>query len=230
MPEKYIALSKVITAGMKVIIDFMSHVNSEKEMYTPFLTLNTVVEEIIDDESLLIHMPTYKGDYYKMAKSDLIYLRFMTKTDLYSVQLKYDRRVLQGSLLLAKVYLDGPIRSTQARGFYRLPHALSVTVGYLDQDEEEQSYEARTVDISAGGMLLASAERLENGANITLTFDIGSPVTLNGTALRVTTSDSPAYRFRIAVRFEDLHEQMQSRISMFVMRKQMDQRKRIGDI
>jgi len=229
-----------LRVGMKALVDFkvadLSH-GCDK------LSLTTIVEEVSSDFHLLIQMPVYQRMYYPMSVNQLYRIRLMSENSIYSVSARFVEKIARDNLIFAKVMLVGPMNSGQKRESYRLPCSFDVDCMKLNisdealdvaQDEQTPSAEptkftCRTVNISGGGMLLVTNEKIKLSEHIMLTIDIGTSEDIVGRVLRVEKGADVAYANRIAIKFIGLTNEQHCKISKFIIKEQFNKRRQLVD-
>lgn len=193
------------------------------------LTLPSAVEELPDDEFILINMPIHGGYYYPMPREPLL-MQFLVDSKSYAMQVQFEDRVERNGLLFAKMRRQGKIREHQLRDCYRHKCSIPVIIERLchsgeDDDPEAEASGGRILDLSDGGALFATDERIEKGEKIALTFEARGSETVEAKALRVETPEEGKYYFRVASKFK-IDEQQANRIYKYIVDLQMEQRRR----
>jgi c-di-GMP-binding flagellar brake protein YcgR len=228
MRKKVIPPKKVnvkIKEGMKVFLDIELKDGGGGTRHT--ISLKTVVDEVLDDGSLIVYMPTHKSYYYPLPAEDSFLLHFFVKSVMYAVPVRYEERFKTGNIVYAKLSRLGEIVQRQRRHCYRLPCSMPVTIERLySNDDEQQQGEGRMINFSDGGMLFATNEDINVNDKIILTFDIGKVETVEATALRVENPTIDGYKRNVAVQFIILEKSQKSRFFKFIMDEQREERKR----
>jgi c-di-GMP-binding flagellar brake protein YcgR len=139
--------------GMKIFVDVpIPRVDRDGPSRA---SLSSVIEEIIDAETVLIQAPTYQGNYYHMSSLDAISIRFPTKTSIYSFDAKYQGTVQRGSMSFARMQRVSAYEERQLRDCFRLPCFIPTNVKRYWESERKPSSEYSIVlpDISEGNLL-----------------------------------------------------------------------------
>jgi len=226
MPAK--ANAEIKTAmRISLEIQLKNDINGMKNI----LTLNSVVEEILEDGSLLLQMPTYQGYHYPLPRESTILMHFIMDSEMYALPVQFEERIERDGFMFAKVRRRGRTKAHQRRDCYRFPCSLPVTVERLWQHEREiyperQPTEGRIIDFSDGGMLFATDENIKKGEKITLTFDMGNVETVEGLALRSERIEDGKYLFKVAAQFRNTDIVQQRRFYKHLVNMQQEERRR----
>lgn len=119
------------------------------------------------------------------------------------------------------------VRRLQRRQMYRLPVVLPVVYKPVGSEE---AHKGNTVDLSGGGLCLASDQRLERGTELELSFSMpdGCEITGRGRVVLVNEGRDgqgpPRYLHGVA--FQELPEAVQERIVSFIFAEQRERRRR----
>lgn len=190
------------------------------------LSLNSVVEEVMDDGCLLIHMPLYRGRHYSLPKDDSFSIHFFIDTKMYTLPVQFQERIMRNNMVFAKVRQLGAIKQGQRRDCYRLPCSLPVTIMRQDAEGTEQSVMGQMIDFSDGGMLFCSDADIEKDGTLILTFDIGRVETVKCVALRTVQAENGKYRYKTAVQFKCRDKTQKSRFYKYILKMQMEERRK----
>lgn len=223
------AAEDAIKAGLRVSLDLRlkDGVSGTENV----LTLSSIVEELLEDGYMLIHMPIYQGYYYPLHQDDSVLMKFRVDSELYALYIAFEERVERKNLVFAKVRRIGRIKLHQQRDCYRLPCFLPTTferVGRSETPDKGQSriFEGTIVNFSDGGMLFATAENIRKGEKLTFTFDLNETETVEGTVLRTERKKKGDYLFRVAVRFQSEDVFQKRRFYKYIIDKQLEERRR----
>ena len=218
-----------IAVGLRISLDlqFKNDTQGMKNM----LTLSSMMEEHLEDGYFLIHMPIYEGYHYPLPRDDAILMKFFIDSEMYACKAMFSERVEQGGFLFAKMRRISRIKPHQRRDCYRLPCSMPVTVERLWKHEREiyperQPTEGRMINVSDGGMLLATDENIQRGDKITLTFDLGGVEIIEGMALRAERIEDGKYLFRVAVQFRNTDKAQKRRLYKRIVDKQLEEIRR----
>src|SRR5688572_19910437 len=97
----------------------------------------------------------------------------------------------------------------------RVKHDGPVT---LQVGDEGAVVEARAVNLSTGGMLVASTQPFEPGERLAVTVSLGDELgvmTLTGEVVRVDPGDEPDGGVGVALKFVDVDDGAQARLQQF---------------
>ncbi|MEW6082079.1 MAG: PilZ domain-containing protein [Bacillota bacterium] len=151
-------------------------------------------------------------------------VRYTGKRALYSFESVVTRQVQQGITLVG---LEPPaeVSRVQRRGFVRLSISLPVKCKESCQGEV---FEARTVDLSSGGMALVSRGRLSLGSMLEIWVDLDKYglLPLKGEVRWMETLDlGDEGRYLAGITFVDTSEKTQDHITRFVFAEQARMRR-----
>lgn len=219
----------VIQPGMKITLEIHPQNNNGEK--TNILSLSSMVEAILDDDCMLIHMPMYQGYYYSLHADEVLVLHCFLDPTMYEQTVQFQEQVSEDNLLYAKVLRVGEIRSYQRRNCYRLPCSFPVTIEPVpDQvsDTKPQPFVGQTINFSDSGMLFATNAKLEEGKTITLTFHIGRIETVEAFVFRVSPNTGLVYQYNAAVQFlnSDSDVFQKDRFYKYIVEKQLEERRR----
>lgn len=220
-----------IKANTRVILNIQ--LKNDIDGMENMLSLSSVIEDILDDGSLLIHMPIYQSYHYPLPHDSTFSMLFVVDSEMYALPVQFQERVERGSFILAKISRTGKIRPHQRRDCYRLPCSLPITVERLWLNERElcpdcQPTEGQMINFSDGGMLFATNEHIDKDEKVTITFtfDMGVPETIEGMALRLERIENGKYLFRVAVRFRNKDKAQKRRFYKYIVEMQLQERRR----
>jgi len=198
------------------------------------ISLSSIIEEVLDDGCLVVHMPMYKRNYYPLEIDSTFLMHFFVGSRMYATPVQYEGRFRNGNFVYAKLRRLGGIENSQRRHCYRLPCSLPVTIerhaaNENHQPDEENAAncgEGQMIDFSDGGMLFATNENIERGEKISLSFDIGTVETVEAVTLRVERTMGEEYRYKAAVQFHRMEKTQKNRLYKYIADAQREMRKR----
>lgn len=220
-----------IKPGMKIALEV--RLKNSADGVEKILSLNSIVEETLDDGCLLIQMPMHQGYYYPLPIEEKIVMYLFLEPMMYALPVQFQEQIWKENLLYAKMLPAGKIGSFQRRNCYRLPCSFPISVKRLQMQEknstsEPQSIQGKTINFSDSGMLFATDEYIEKGEKITLTFHIGRTETTEATVFRSERNIDGSYRFKTAVQFlhDDKDPTQRQRFYRYIVEKQLEERRR----
>jgi len=218
-----------IKAAMRVSLDIQlkNDLNGMKNI----LSLSSVVEEILDDGSILILMPIYQGYHYPLPRDNMMLMHFSVDSEMYALSVQFQERIERDDFMFAKVRRRGKIKPHQRRDCFRTPCSFPVTVERLWQNERElyperQPTEGQMINFCDGGMLFATNENIDKGEKITLTFDMGKVETVEGMALRAERIEDGKYLFKVSVHFRNKDIVQKRRFYKYIVDMQLEEIRR----
>lgn len=232
MPTKSKNKVKVeIKADMRVALN-IEHKSNDGMISA--ITLNSIIEEISEDGSLIIQMPIHQGYHYPLPRDNPILMHFFVDSDMYALLVKFEERIQREQLIYAKLRRHSEIKPHQRRDCYRFPYSLPITIERFWQNEcviypERQPTQGQLINFSDGGMLFSTNENFEKNEKITITFDMGKVEIIEGMALRTQSIDNGKHQFMVAVqfRFKDKDKAQKRRFYKYIVDKQMEERRRL---
>lgn len=218
-----------IKPGMKIALEVC--LKNSADGVEKILSLNSMIEETLDDGCLLIQMPMHQGYYYPLPIEKEIVMYLFLEPMMYALPVQFQEQIWHENLLYAKMLPTGKISSYQRRTCYRLPCSFSITVKRLKMQgstSESQPIQGKTINFSDGGMLFATNEYIEKGEKIALTFHIGTEETIEATVFRTERNIDENYRFKTAVQFlhSDKEPTQRQRFYRYIVEKQLEERRR----
>ncbi len=212
-----------LEAGTKVSIDIRAFDEHGKR---GVISLPSVVEEIYPDGFFRVQMPMRNNTYYLLPRDEMFLIYFTSDTgingsDMFVIPMRFIEKIERDNSVYAKLEPLGKIERSQRRDCYRLPLSIDVSIKRIC-DSDISSTNARMVNFSDGGMLLATDLNLEAGENITLDFDLGARETVGGVVLRTEKVEFGRLRFRAAIEFIDADKAQKERFYRFITEKQME--------
>lgn len=214
-----------IKTDMKINIDLAHSVDENGKRG---LTLNSVVEQVVDEHTLIIQMPIYKMAYYPLYYKEEFMIQFTTEHSVFSVPARFLGKLKRGGLTFAKVELIGPVRSGQKREFYRLPCSIPTMLGRVNEDGDVAYSKCSSQNISCGGMLLLTNEAVVPNEIIKLKFDIGTVETAYAKVIRMESSRGKVYKYKCSANFIDLSYEQERKLNKFITAKLLERKGRIG--
>ncbi len=194
-------------------------------------TYDTVIEDL-DPSSITVAMPVVRGVLVPLGAGARVGLAVPWEGCAYLCRTTVVEGQSKG-LPVLRLARPTQVERLQRRLFVRLAAPLpSVRVRFWSHELEDWQplHGARAVDLSAGGMLLASPEALQAGTPIKVRFSL--PPQTEETALQATVvrcdEDSRLdgrRMHRLGIRFLDITMQQQDAICRFILRRQAEMRR-----
>ncbi len=217
-----------LTEGLKVSVDIRVF---DEHGSRRVLSLPSYVEEISSDGYFLINTPICQGAYYPLPREEMLLIYFSAElpdngaTDMFVIPARFVERVVCEGIACDKLEPLGKAERSQRRACYRLPLSLSVSLRRT-QSEEALPIDARMVNFSDGGMLIATDESLDQNERVTLDFSIGEPETVEGKVIRSETVPNGRHKYHVAIQFGNASDAQKERFYRFIMQKQLEKRRR----
>ncbi len=208
-----------LTEGTKVSVDIRI-LDGDGKRGT--LSLPSVVEEIHSDGFFLIRPPLYKGEYYPLPKDEMFLIYFAAETekgatpDMYVIPARFVERVELASSVYAKLEPLGKIERSQRRDCSRIQLSLPV----LLKRKSGGNISAMVLNISSGGVLVATDTELNINESITMGFFIGEREVVEGVVLRSDKLDNETHKYSAAIEFRYADEAQKERFSQFFIEKE----------
>ena len=106
------------------------------------------------------------------------------------------------------------------RGYCRLPITLPVTVERFNRSNYNQPIKGQTVNISGGGVLLATDGEIGINDSVSVVLDIDGTESIEGTVVRSERADGGRYPYKISVQFAFKIQQQKRRFHKFIEEQQ----------
>ena len=181
------------------------------------------VMECPGDDTFIIAMPMLEGRLVPVQTDREIRLAYYRENGVY----EFTERVVGrsgGKLPSLRVKaLSGPVKS-QRREYYRLNTVLPVNIVIEPEGEEDapRVVKCLTLDISAGGMRLASGRGMKKDSPLTCELKLpGKVLTLKATVIRSTAVYNEEYSYEIGVQFVELDEKVRKEIIGYIFEQQI---------
>ncbi|MBM7854228.1 c-di-GMP-binding flagellar brake protein YcgR [Desulfohalotomaculum tongense] len=191
---------------------------------------NSTIQNIKND-FLYISVPYNEERPLILIRNEKVLIKYVAKSAAYRFTSSYAGTYKESeSLRLYKFTAprEEDIERIQMRGFVRVP--VSMEVQYLLPDSEEPR-KGLSVDLSAGGMKLATKSRLEVNTELDLYFQLPSKkqvlhMPVRAKVLRCELVNDETKVYHAGLKFLNVHRKMEDTICSFVFEKQMEQRRR----
>ncbi len=190
--------------------------------------------EDIDDEKIIISMPSRKGMPVPVVKGSLLHVSALAANGRVTFDAKV-QSVIKDPFYMLAISMPEILRHEQMRQFYRVPVHLRVKVFLgdlekmkrMENSEDGIPYEDGLVDdISGGGCRLSTQAELHEGYNIVVDFTNTAMDGVGRVQCRVVrVSPRPNNRKVASIRYWDIEELTRDRIVRYVFRRQLDLRK-----
>ena len=146
-----------IKESMRVILEIQ--LKNDANGMENKLSLSSVVEELLEDGNILIHMPIHQGYHYPLPRDTTILMMFFEDTQMYALPVLFVERIERGGFMFARIRRLGRIKPYQRRDCYRFPCSVPVMLERLWINERElypdsQPTEGQIINFSDGGMSL----------------------------------------------------------------------------
>jgi len=186
------------------------------------------VEEI-KDNLLYISMPMRKGALVPLWPGQEIKLIFRDRFGIVGGNSRVLSRRRDPLPYLVVVKPDRFFPINQKREYVRLQVSLPVRFRLLSEDnagdnQDDTIFQGSTIDISAGGLLLATRALLQKDQRIELELQLPDQDALycKARVIRVWDRKRETDDFRVAVEFYDITDRIKDRIFKFIFQKQRE--------
>jgi c-di-GMP-binding flagellar brake protein YcgR len=181
--------------------------------------------EGMDAETLALSMPMWRGALIPVHPKQRLAVRIFYHGSYYGFDTAVIRRILKPLPLMA-VYRPQVIQAVgQRRRHVRVHAALPVKFRLLsDNNNNFSAYEAQTVDISAGGVLLSTEIPVKPGQELLVQLFLPSSevITCKAKTVRVFNQTGSLGKGQVALQFEDISEKDRDQIARFVFAMQRE--------
>ncbi len=170
---------------------------------------------------LTIAMPMLRGKLVPLWPGGVIDILFYKENGIY----EFKGRVISrsgGRIPSLKVRVIPPLKKSQRRDYYRLSTILPVLL-HVDCSTEngKKTIKCCTLDLSAGGMRLASDKDLEKGCIVFCSLVLeGKLFSIKAKVVRSNAVYNKEYNYEIGIQFLGLNEKMRSEIIGYIFKEQ----------
>jgi len=180
--------------------------------------------EGIDAGSITLSIPMWQGSLIRVYPKQKLSVRTFYHGSYYGFDTTVVERRLQPLPLLVVDYPQRIQRVDQRRKYVRVDARLPVRFHLLsDNNNDFSAYEAYTVNISAGGLLLSTEVPIKKGQELLVQIYLPEAgVTCKAKAVRVYKESDSLAKGRAALKYEDISEQDRDRIAGFVVTMQRE--------
>ncbi len=196
------------------------------------LAVKTKLQDILENGRFTVFHPTLKGVPIPLTRHDIVKICFYRSNGVFSFEAKIDDWYIKNHLQLCELEAVSEVMKFQRRKSYRLPIMLNVTLRRLDGDEEEQNktYRAKTVDISEDGMLLSCFHSFPSGTPISAEIKLPDMQTrvFKTEVLRCEQPYNDKDPHNMVLLFLNCSQLDRTFLARFIMRQQIIARKKRG--
>jgi c-di-GMP-binding flagellar brake protein YcgR len=179
--------------------------------------------EEANEANIVLDMPMWQGSLLTMRRNQLIKVRLLHRDSYFGFETKVlDRRLKPVPVIVverpSKIY---PVE--QRRGYVRIEADMEVRFRLLsDNNNDFSAHLAKTINISAGGMLIASDTPLRVGQILLLELYLPDAGVINCKAktVRVYSEAESLLKGRVGLQYEDIKEKDRDKIARFVFARQ----------
>ena len=182
----------------------------------------TYITRIIDwkDREISFHAPLVLGEYVRLITGKSYSFVIVTKTCIYSTSVKVGKltKNKQGHFYY-KALIDSGLKRNQQRKYFRLEWIN--TFKYKTEESDDWS-QGTTLDVSAGGLLMASKNNIERNASIHINITLfETDFVLYGVVLdSLGKNQTDMYISR--VQFHGLSQHSENLLTQAIMKRQRD--------
>lgn len=204
-------------------------VEIEIDSDTPSANLPSRIEEI-KDEYIYVSMPIKKAVLFplRIGQEIKIIIRYQQSLFAFKTNVVGRRREPIPVLIINKP--ESIQRINQKREYVRLEASLTIRfrilelVKGLEGDKESTIYQANTMNISAGGVLFSTRQKLKTSDTIEIELQLPEqePILCKAKIVRVFAQDRVTSEAKVAVEFDDITESQRDRIFKYIFDKQRE--------
>ena len=218
------SIQKSINKYHKTIMD---DINASARIIVEGKEDKTYITTIIDwhQNNITFHAPLILGDYVRLLHDKVYPFVIITKSCVYMTTIKIVSfsKNKQGHFYYGGLIMS-PLERNQQRQYFRLEWAepFEYSIGKSKQLEK-----ASTLDISVGGLKMASEKKISRNDSIHIDITLlGTQLTLEGLVLEELEKNlADLYVYR--VQFHQLSQNTEDLLSQLIMRRQRDMFKRL---
>ncbi|HOO32021.1 MAG TPA: flagellar brake domain-containing protein [Thermotogota bacterium] len=138
---------------------------------------------------MTIGMPSYKGQYVPIPVGVRAYVKMFDKSSMYiflSKVISYEKN--EEGFYVTYMTIPDEARKVQRRQFVRIPFFKQGSFFFKDSGDETE-YNYITKDISAGGIMMVTAQKITIGTRLLLNLDIGGGIELDKQDSEIVRAD-----------------------------------------
>ena len=181
--------------------------------------------EEVGDSHLMLAAPIKQGALVALSEGANIEVQIASRDLNCSFSSKVLRRVRHPIPMLL-VELPAKAIRLQRRAWVRVPTVMNLSYLLLTEDDSEPApVEAKTIDISGGGMLFATREDIKPESFLVLKFSLfpGEEMEMLGRVVRVSKQIEERMRpIRVAVEFQGVDNRERGQITRYVFERQRE--------
>ncbi|MCT4633746.1 MAG: PilZ domain-containing protein [Firmicutes bacterium] len=215
-------------SNLLVTMDGCTEVQIELERDTKkVLVLKSEIIEILDKDKIVVSAPIFQSKIFPLSLGERVFINFHKKdTGMYSfLGIVYNR---DNKKNVPEVYIRqiGKMNKLQRRSFFRLPIVKNIVVTYSD-DDMEYNVNGVTKDISGGGIRAISNDPIKLGEDVLVHIALGqSSLFIRAKVVRCRDISDSVEKYDLGLKFDDIDEQLRSKIVSFIFEKQRNLRKK----
>lgn len=186
----------------------------------------STIENLVGDDIVVVTMPPAEDGSVLVNAGEKLSLFYWDSLAQYA----FEARVIdqkQGSRPTLTLKKCSEEQRMQRRSFFRVQARLRVLFEKEGEERNEPPYEGQTLNISGGGMLLATAVELEVGDNLPLLLYLSDRQSIKATG-RVERIEYMGAKniYRAGVVFTTIYENDRDKIIAYVFTKEIELRKK----
>jgi c-di-GMP-binding flagellar brake protein YcgR len=193
--------------------------------------------ETYDEESNVVEIlaPFYEGNIYPVHQYMVMDVIFSKENDTYMFKGEAVQRFNQDNIAMLKVKPITPIRKIQRRAFFRMDCTLNVRYRTLDNiiisDDDIKGdgefSEAKTKDISGGGICMLTDEKLKKSSYIEAFIQLDNEIRFVGEIVRSNVIKKRGkLMYETGVEFKRIENRDREKIIGYIFEVQRDRLKR----
>lgn len=180
------------------------------------------VMECLGEDIFIIARPMLEGRPVPIHAKKEIRLSYYRDNGVY----EFTAKVLGesgGKLPSLRIKALSEAVKSQRRDYYRLRTVLPVNIVVEAEGKEDaRTVKCLTLDISAGGMSLASRHDMKKDSLLTCELRLpGESITVKAKVIRITAVHSKEYSYQIGVQFVELDERLRKEIIGYIFEQQI---------
>ncbi len=183
-----------------------------------------MVSQVIGDcreGNFTIAMPMLRGKLVPLWAGGVIRVSFCRKNGIYEFRARIIGRK-NGRIPSLKIRIIPPVTKSQRRDYYRLSIVLPVLI-YIDcpTGDERKSVKCYALDLSAGGIKIASDREFERGCIVFCNMVLEDKLfSVRAKVIRSVAVYNREHAYETGLQFIDLNEKIRSKIIGFIFREQ----------
>jgi c-di-GMP-binding flagellar brake protein YcgR len=210
-----------IKAGEKILLEVDDNGSAEDYL--------SKVEEIIDENTFVVTRPIDSGHYTYLTVGQIIRIVYYREDAMIYFDAQVTERIKNQESISAVVSAVSERYKLQRRNYFRLNIMVQVDASAIESNGNRRKLgRFDTVDISGGGLKIASSRIIEPDTMLEMIISIPAleDKSIKGKVIRSCLSERYSGVYEVGVEFVDMHQSIRQAIIKFIFTRQRELLKR----